>query len=190
MKIYDRGSMIVQTILMYMEFDSTKYELMGKTMVNTSAANCIHTVKEICRAVASDFPFNCLHKIIVIKMIYLFIFWLNAFPVKNGVSQEFASWSIVVWTKLSCKKYCRIKFEDYAEVHDEPDPRNTISPRTHPSIYVGTTGYFNGTIKFFLDYRVYFEAPQLHALSHAWYNFQKKTLGVRKWKREVYDNVI
>ena len=53
MKLYDRGSMIVQTILMYMEFDSTKYELMGKTMVNTSAAKghvaenerCIHTVK-------------------------------------------------------------------------------------------------------------------------------------------------
>ena len=38
MKSYGRGSMIVQTILMDMEFDSTKYELMVKTVVNTYAA--------------------------------------------------------------------------------------------------------------------------------------------------------
>ena len=38
MKLYSRGSMIVQTILMDMEFDSTKDGLMGKTVVNNSAA--------------------------------------------------------------------------------------------------------------------------------------------------------
>ena len=78
-KLYGRGSMIVQTILMDVEFYCTKYELMGKTVVNTSAAKehvaeielCIRTVKEICRKVASDFPFNCLHKTIVINLIYL-----------------------------------------------------------------------------------------------------------------------
>ena len=97
-KLYGRGSMIVQTISMDMEFDSTTDELMGKTVVNTSAANehvveiepCICTVKERCCAVASDLPFNLLHKTIVINMIYICIIWLNAFSVKNGVSQEFS----------------------------------------------------------------------------------------------------
>ena len=37
MKSYSRGSMIVQTILTDMEFNSTKNELMGKTSVNTSS---------------------------------------------------------------------------------------------------------------------------------------------------------
>ena len=38
MKLYSRGRIIVQTILMDMEFDSTKDELMGKIVFNTSAA--------------------------------------------------------------------------------------------------------------------------------------------------------
>ena len=38
MKLYSRGRMIVQTILMDMELDSTKDELMRKIVDNTSAA--------------------------------------------------------------------------------------------------------------------------------------------------------
>ena len=98
MKLYSRGSMIVQNILMDMEFDSTKDELMGKTVVHSSDTkehvskieHCIHTVKERCRAMESDLPFNFLHKTIVINLIYFCILWLNAFPVKSGVSQEFS----------------------------------------------------------------------------------------------------
>ena len=91
MKLYGRGSIIVQTILMDMEFDSTKDELMGKPVVNNSAAKehvaeierCICTVKERCRAMASDLPFNFLHKTIVINLVYFWILWLNAFPAKK-----------------------------------------------------------------------------------------------------------
>ena len=98
---------------------------------------------------AIDLPFNCLHKTILINMIYFYILWLNVFPVKNGVSQEFSPRSIVLQTNMSWKKHCRIKFGDYAGVHDEPDPINAISPHTHPSIPVSPTGNFNGTINFF-----------------------------------------
>ena len=77
------------------------------------------------------------------------ILWLNTFPVKNEVSQEFSPQSTVVRTKLSCKKHFRIQFGYYDEFHDEPDPWNTISPRTHPAIAVGPTGNLNSTIKFF-----------------------------------------
>ena len=38
MDFYSRGSVIVLTVLMKTEFDSTKDEAMGKTFVNTSAA--------------------------------------------------------------------------------------------------------------------------------------------------------
>ena len=69
--------MIVQIILMDMEFDYTKDELMGKKFVNTSDAKyhvayierCICTVKEICRAVESDLSLNCLHKLIVMNLV-------------------------------------------------------------------------------------------------------------------------
>ena len=38
MYLYSRGSIIVQTILMDLELNSTKDEFMGKTVVNTSAS--------------------------------------------------------------------------------------------------------------------------------------------------------
>ena len=70
--------MTVQHILMEMEFDYNKDELMGKTVVNTLTTNyyvayierCINTVKERCRDVASDLPLNCLHKLIVVNLVH------------------------------------------------------------------------------------------------------------------------
>ena len=77
MKLYSRGSNIVQTILMDMEFDSIKDELMVKIVVNTLVEKyhvaeieiCINTVKERCRAMASGLPFNFLHKLIVANLV-------------------------------------------------------------------------------------------------------------------------
>ena len=54
MNLYGQGIKIVQPILLDMEFDSTKYGIMGKPVVNTFSAKehvvkierCIHTIKE------------------------------------------------------------------------------------------------------------------------------------------------
>ena len=89
--------MNVHSILMYLLFDSTNDELMGKRVVNTQDTKqhvvqidmCIRTLKEVCRVVESDLTFNCLHKLIVLNMVYFFILWMNTIPVKNGISQEF-----------------------------------------------------------------------------------------------------
>ena len=140
MKFYARGSMIVKPILMNVELDSTKDELMGKTVVNNSASKehvayierCIFIVKERCSSVASDLPFNFLHEFIVVNMVYFFILWLIVFPVKNRVSQEFSPRSIVVRTELSWNQHCRINFGDYAKVHGDLDLSNTLTPRTYP----------------------------------------------------------
>ena len=37
----------------------------------------------------------------------------------------------------------------YCEVHDEPDPSNTMTTRTNESIALEPTGNLNGTYKFF-----------------------------------------
>ena len=158
MDFYSRGSTIVQNILMYLELNSTKAELMGKTFVKTSSAReivadierWISTVNKRCRDMASDLSFNCLQKFIVVNLVCFWILWLNPFPVKNVVSQEFSQISIVVGTKSSWKQHCRIKFGDYANIHDEPDPSNTLDTRSHPEISVSTTANFNGNVKFFL----------------------------------------
>ena len=129
MELYSRGSIIVQTILIGIQFDSTKDSLMGKTVFRTSATKehvaeierWILNVKERGRAMESNLPFDWLHKLIVVNLLYFFILWMHAFPVKDGVSQEFSPRYMVVCTKLSWKHNCSIKFGEYAEVHDDPD---------------------------------------------------------------------
>ena len=191
MKLYGRGSMIVQNILMDMEFDSTKDELMGKTVVDTSAAKehvskierCIHTIKERCRAMASDLPFNCLHKTIVINLIYFCILWLNAFPVKNRVSQEFSPQFIVVQTKPSWKIIAALNLGVM--------PRSTMNPiLAIQSPHAPTQKFLWVPLKistvpssFFSDYGAYSEAPQLHEVSHAWLNYRKTNTWGKKTKQ-------
>ena len=99
-------------------------------------------------AVARDLPFNYLYKLFFVNLVYFFILWLNAFTVKNGVSQDFSPRSIVVRKKLSWKNHFRIKFGVYVNVNDEPETRNTLTTCTHPSNAVGNTGDFNDTVKF------------------------------------------
>jgi hypothetical protein len=61
MQLYSRGGMVVQTILMDMEFDKTVEPLMADVTVNTSAAQehvaeierSIRTVKERARCITS-----------------------------------------------------------------------------------------------------------------------------------------
>ena len=97
----------------------------------------------------------------------------------------------MVQNNLICKKHCRVKFGDYAEVHDEPYPRKAISPRTHPEIAAGTTGNSNYTVKFFclITGRI--------MKRHSFTRFpmpdrmiKKTNAWGKKSKREVYDNVI
>ena len=96
----------------------------------------------------SDLPFNYLHKLVFVNLVYIFILWINVFLIKNGVPQNFSSRSIMVHTKLSWKQHCHINFGDYANVHYEPDPRNNVTPITYSEIAAITNGNFNGPVKF------------------------------------------
>jgi hypothetical protein len=157
MQLYSRGGMVVQTILMDMEFDKTVEPLMVEVTVNTSAARehvakieqSIRTVKERTRCVICVLPFKFLHKLIVTNVVYFSVLWLNAFSVKSGVSAEHSPRAIDVRTNLDWKKHCKIPFGTYVEAHDEPDVTNSMIPRTHECIALGPTGNFNGNHKLF-----------------------------------------
>ena len=199
MRLYSRAGMIVQTILMDMEFDKTADHLMDSTVVNTSAAKehvaeierCICTTKERCRSIASTLPYNRLHKLIVTNLVYFAVLWLNAFPVKNGVSAEHSPRAIVVRTNLSWVKHCKVPFGALVETHDEPDPSNTMEGRTHQAIAVGPTGNFNGTHKFFclttgriLKRRKWTELPMPTSVIKLLNKWGEKT------RREVYPHNV
>ena len=84
-----------------------------------------------------------------IEFIYFMVLWLNAFPVKNGISSMFSLRELLVRWCLDYTKPCRVLPGTYCEVHDEPSPSNTMTPRTHEAIAMGPTGNLQGSVKFF-----------------------------------------
>ena len=133
MQLYSCGSMIVQTVLMEIEFDKTLGELSDRTIVGTSAARehvtkierQICTTKERCHTVVSTFPFEVIPQLIATHIVYFVVLWLNAFPVQNGVSKVYSPRSIVI---RSWNRHCKVLFCTYFKVHDKPDPSNDMTP--------------------------------------------------------------
>ena len=84
-----------------------------------------------------------------IDFIYFVVLWLNAFPLRSGVSTVHLHWKLLVGWKLDYKRQCRVVPGTYCEVHDKPLPLNTMEAKMHGGIAVGPTGYLQGSVKFF-----------------------------------------
>lgn len=84
-----------------------------------------------------------------IELIYMVVLWLNAFPVRNGISSVYSPRELVVRFQMDFKKHCRVLFGEYCEVHDEPEPSNSMVARTHEAIALRPTGNWQGSVKFF-----------------------------------------
>ena len=118
MRLYVCNNQHVTTILTDMEFTSIIDPLLGKTVVNTTSARehvaeidrGIRTVKERARAVVSTLPFDVLPKLIIVNVIKFGVFWINAFPVKNGCSEVLSPRKVLTQTKISFLKHCRVPF--------------------------------------------------------------------------------
>ena len=49
--------------------------------------------------------------------------------------------------KIDTKKWCKLMFGDYAEVHEANTITNSLNPRTRPVMCMGPTGNIQGLIK-------------------------------------------
>ena len=106
-------------------------------------------MKERSRGTAATLPFNHVPRRVKIELVYFIVFWLNAFPSKTGVPRQFSPREFILRLKVDYKKHCRVPFGSYCEVHDEPEPTNSQTPRTHPAIALGPSGNLQGTVKFY-----------------------------------------
>jgi hypothetical protein len=52
--------------------------------------------------------------IMVIEMVQLSVFWMNMFPVTDGVSDTISPRGIIVGLKLDYNKHCQLEFGSYA----------------------------------------------------------------------------
>ena len=106
----------------------------------------IRVVKQRTRGTAATLPFKHVPRRVKIELVYFIVFWLNAFPSKAGVSRQFSPREFILRLKVDYKKHCRVPFRSYCEVHDEPEPTNSQTPRTHPAIALGPSGNLQGTV--------------------------------------------
>jgi hypothetical protein len=50
----------------------------------------IRTVKDRVRSCYHTLPYSCIPRVMIIRLVYNAVFWLNAFPHNNGVSNNLA----------------------------------------------------------------------------------------------------
>ena len=67
----------------------------------------IRVVKERNRGVVKTLPFTYIPRRMKIEFIYFVTLWINAFPVKNGVSETFYPKEILLRWRMDVKKHCR-----------------------------------------------------------------------------------
>ena len=120
LQVYSRAGFTVRYVLMDGEFEKLKDEL-PSIVTNTTAAKehvtdaerMIRTVKERARGTICTLPFTHIPRRMKIELVYMMILWLNAFPVRNGISSVYSPRELVVHTKMDYKKHCRVGFGEY-----------------------------------------------------------------------------
>jgi hypothetical protein len=117
-------------------------------------------------------PFADIPRRMKIKFIYFVVLWLNAFPVKTGISSCFLPRELLVQWKLDYKKHCCVLPGSYCKVHDKLSPSITMVPRTHKAIALGPTGNLQGEHEVLLPQdRASTETSGVHAAADARSNY-------------------
>ncbi len=111
--VYGRAGFRVRSILMDGEFEKVK-GLMPMVECNTTAAKehiskaecSIRTVKERTQGIVTTLPFTHIPRHMKIEFVYFTVLWLNASPVKTGISSTYVPQEILVRWRLDYKKHC------------------------------------------------------------------------------------
>jgi hypothetical protein len=115
----------------------------------SKAEHTICTAKDQTRGLLGTPPFQHLLRHMKIEFIYYMVLWLNAFPVKNGISSVFLPRELLVRWRMDYSKHCGVFPGTYCKVHDEPSSSNMMTPWAHKAIAMGPMGNLQGTVKFF-----------------------------------------
>ena len=128
--MYGRAGFRVRTILMDGEFEKIKPHL-PTVECNTTAAKehvseaerTIRTLKERTRGLMATLPFSHIPRWMKIKFVYFIVLWLNAFPIKSGISATYSPRELILRWRLDYKKNCRVLPGRIAKCTTSPFPR-------------------------------------------------------------------
>ena len=71
------------------------------------------------------------------------VFWLNSFPVTDGISSTHLPCYIMTGKELDYNKHVRLEFGEYVQTHEKHN--NTMAQRTLGAVCLGPTGNKHGT---------------------------------------------
>ena len=94
-------------------------------------------IKERCQAIRHSLPFTTVPRIITVNLVMFVVHWLNAFPVKNGVSDTISPGLLLTGKVPDFNKHCKLMFGSYVQTHEENTPRNNQVARSLGAIALG-----------------------------------------------------
>ena len=124
---YTQGGFKVDWMLMDGQFENLQGDIANLGIRLNEVAEDEHvgeiewysrTVKERCRSACTALPFKRLTVQMVIELVRRAVFWLNAFPYKNGVSDTMSPCTIITGQHVDYNKHCKYVFGQYVQVHD------------------------------------------------------------------------
>ncbi len=108
---------------------------------------CIRTVKERTRCTHNITPFDRYPPKIIVEMVFMSVFWLNAFPHKHGISRTLSPRTIVTGKHIDYKTHCRIEFGQYVQTHEKHN--NSMDSRTIGALALRPADNFQGGYFFY-----------------------------------------
>ena len=144
-------------ILMDGEFEPLHNDLNQASInLNITAANehllqikqQIRVIKERVQATCHSLPFKMMPQLMLIKMVYNAVKWINVFPLKGGISEFLSLWTILTGTQLNYAMDCHLPFGSYIQAHEEPNLTNGQESRMVGAICIGQSGNIQGLYDF------------------------------------------
>jgi hypothetical protein len=155
--IYRKQGFRISNILGDSEFECTRgavatdlrseLNICGEDEHVPDIERCIRTLKERTRCTYNVTPFDHFPPRMIIEMVFLSVFWVNAFPHKFGVSQTLSPRTIVTGLGIDYDKHCRVEYGQYVQTHEKDD--DTMTPRTIGALALRPTGNQQGGYYFY-----------------------------------------
>ena len=79
-------------------------------------------------------------QLMLIKMVYNAVKWINTFLLKGGILEFLSPQTILTSTQLNYATDCCLPFGSYVQAHKEPNPTNGQESRTVGVICIGPSG--------------------------------------------------
>jgi hypothetical protein len=150
---YHGGGFSVRHMLMDGEFEPLRGDLASESRhvtLNTTSNDehvgdierYIRTIKERVRSTYNSLPFQRMPLRMIIEMAKSAVFWRNAFPTDDGISDELSLRAIVTGNCIDYNRHCRYEFGEYVQTHEEHD--NSMGSRTIGVLALRPTGNVQG----------------------------------------------